>query len=69
VTDEDLTPALRREVDSARAMRSRIEAETTALEEKHQTVFVPLWERIEHRRLQDTFGDEIEDAMTRRRGA
>jgi hypothetical protein len=69
VTDEELSPALRQEVDNARAMRERIQEETRSLEERHETEFVPLWERIEHRRTHDAFGDEIQESMTRRRTA
>lgn len=67
MTEQELPPALRHEVNAAHAARERAEQETSELIQHRDTVLVPLWDRIAMRRLQDPFGVDIDRAMTRRR--
>lgn len=69
---EDLDPALREEILTARAERANAEQMTVELRRQKTEDWMPMWSRIRvaalNGSLDDRFGTEVEAAMTRRAG-
>lgn len=56
--DNELPDDIRADIDAARAQRERAERETRALVRRRDREYVPMWERIGLRRIENSIGEE-----------